>query len=69
MKEYYASGFFLANTFASGYYRGVGVDIADIRGWVTMRSHLPQDVTLTDMVVTKLSLKSQAVTSIGGVDG
>lgn len=48
---------------------GDGSVVTDIRGWVTMRSHLPQDVTLTDTVVTKLSLKSQVVTSIGGTDG
>lgn len=48
---------------------GDGSAVTDIRGWVTMRSHLPQDVTLTDTVVTKLSLKSQVVTSIGGTDG
>lgn len=69
MKNTFASDFYKSDFYASGYWSGLGVDIADIRGWVTMRSHLPQDVTLTDRVVTKLSLKSQVVTSIGGVDG
>lgn len=69
MKQTFASKFYAAKTYASGHWAGVGVDIADIRGWVTMRSHLPQDVTLTDAVVTKLGLKSQLVTSIGGTDG
>ena len=69
MKDTFKAKTYAGKSFASGHWYGVGVDIADIRGWVTMRSHLPQDVTLTDAVVTKLGLKSQLVTSIGGTDG
>lgn len=69
MKQTFASKFYASKTYASGHWAGLGVDIADTRGWVVMRSFLPQDVSPSDSLVTKLHLKSQTVTSIGGTDG